>query len=41
MTELTPKPCPFCELPEERIVMSNDLATAIRENDEGQAWYVA
>ena len=31
MTHATPKPCLFCALPEERIVMANALAMAIRD----------
>ncbi len=31
MTELMLKPCLFCELPQERIVMANGLAAAIRD----------
>jgi diadenosine tetraphosphate (Ap4A) HIT family hydrolase len=31
MTHTTPKPCLFCELSQERIVMSNDLAMTIRD----------
>lgn len=31
MTELMLKPCLFCELPQERIVMANGLAVAIRD----------
>ena len=27
----TPKPCPFCALPQERIVAANDLALVIRD----------
>jgi diadenosine tetraphosphate (Ap4A) HIT family hydrolase len=28
---MTPKPCPFCSMPSERIVAGNDLAFAVRD----------
>ncbi|MGH8618445.1 MAG: HIT family protein [Burkholderiales bacterium] len=31
MTEPTTKPCPFCALPEQRIVIANHLAITVRD----------